>query len=444
MTISTRALTTPGDEVRRMTLSNTASPFGCCNFFDQCADSIMSLYYRPGTLGLLDWLGWNVTTDCYRVVDFISYLRPAPLLSGYSPGYIANPCSDPYGIEFGSCSLSVDDFGRFGRSGPTRDLWKPQRYCKTNPRKFYDGSPVEDERTWDLFFTMDQVLNDIRIALITGNDSVGGQFNGLQRWVRTGYTCSALDSYVLDWNGNNLDGTGGGAITLNGNPVASGFTLVDWLLDLTRNIRQRIAWSPLLNNQQMKTGDVIILLPSFAARGLLDEFACWSVCPGAQYEEVQKNLADIREFRQSLNGGLFGDGQISLDGYTIPLLAYDWGLINGPTTCDMYVLTGAVGNQRIWEGEFLDANQVLASLGDLADNLAYMPMDGGRFLMALSVENLCSAVKIWMRNRLWCLAPWAQVRIQDVVVRTPSGPLSPDPLETSFYPQTSFTPAECP
>ena len=432
---------------RVMTLSEQATPFGCCNFFESCTDSIYSLYYRAGSLKLLDWMGFNVSQDCYRVIEFISYVRPEQSDGSDTGGYLSDPCTDPNGIEFGSCSLSVEDFGRYGRQGPTRDLWKPERYCKTRPRYMYDGTPVTSERMWDMFFTMDQLLNDIRKALITGNDTVGGQFDGLQRWVRTGYDCSSLDSYVVNWNGNDMDGTGGGAITINGNAVTGTYNIVDYLLDLVRNIKQRISWSPLLRGEQMNVGDIIILLPTFLGRCLLDFYACWSVCPGAQYEEVQKNLSEINEFRQSLNGGLFGDGQIALDGMTIPLLNYDWEMINGPTTGDMYVLTGAVGNQRIWEGEHLDANTVMRELTAAGGDSSagdYMSLDGGRVLAKLDFENLCTSLKLWMRNRLWCSAPWAQIRFQDVVCRTPSGPLSPDPADTSYYPLDSFSAADCP
>ena len=439
-----RGAALPAIQRAELTLSTTATPFGCCNFFDACADSIMSLYYRAGSLKLLDWLGWNVSQDCYRVLEFVSYVRPEQVGGRDTGGYIADPCDDPNGVEFGTCKLSVEDFGRFGRKGPVRDLFKPERYCKTRPRYFYDGSPVTDERMWDMFFAMDQLLNDIRVSAITGNNTVGGQFDGLQRWVKNGYDCSSLDSYVVDWNGNAMDGTGGGAITLNGAAAPAGYDLVAWLLDLFRNIKQRISWSPLLGAQLDAGIDAILLMPSFMTRCILDFYACWSVCPGAQYEEIQKNLGEIRDFRNTLNGGRFGDGQIVLDGVTIPLMAYDWGLINGPTTGDMYLLVGAVGNQRIWEGEFLDANQVQASLTQYDMEQLFTPIDGGRVLMGMSTDNLCAEVKLWMRNRLWCSAPWAQVRIQDVVCNTPTGPLSPNPADTSFFPLDSFSAAVCP
>ncbi len=212
------------------------------------------------------------------------------------------------------------------------------------------------------------------------------------------------------------------------------------------NIRARISWSDLLSNQTRTVGDTIILLPGFTARCLLDFFACWSVCPGQAFEEFNSDdILKMREFRTQLNGGLFGDGRIFLDGHEIPLLIYDWGLINGPTTGDMYMLTGFVGNQRIWEGEHLSADAVLTALtSDGTGNVDYASFDDGRWLFKKDVDNLCVQRKIWMRPRIWCSAPWAQTRFQNVVCNTPTGPLSPDPCDTSFFIQTSFSAAECP
>lgn len=430
--------------VERLTLGTAASPFGCCNFFDSCTDEIMSLYYR-GKLDLLDWMGFNVTEECYRSIEFISYVRPEQSQGSDTGGYLSDPCAAPNGIEFGSCKLSVEDFGRFGRSGPVRDVFKPTRYCKTRPRYFLDGSPVESEMQWDMLFTMDTMLNDIRRAVINGNATTGGQFDGLQRWVKTGYDCSALDSYVVNWNSNTM--AGGAGITINGAATPAGFNFIDFLLDLHRNVKQRISWSPMLNNQQRMIGDTIIVLPTFLGRCLLDEYTCWSVCPGAQYEEVVKDNRDMRDFRLSLNGGLFGHGQISLDGDVIPLLNYDWANITGPTRGDIYYLTGSIGTQRIWEGEHLSADVAMNELRGEADMTGnpgdFFSTDGGRVLGKVNFDELCKQIEMWMRPRLWCQAPWAQIRFQNVRCATPSGPLSPDPSDTSFYPQTSFSAATC-
>ncbi|GAG09011.1 unnamed protein product, partial [marine sediment metagenome] len=164
---------------------------------------------------------------------------------------------------------------------------------------------------------------------------------------------------------------------------------------------------------------------------------------GAEFNEVNADKQDLRKFRNGLNGGMFGDGRIWLDGFEIPLLVYDWELINGPTRGDMYVLTRAVGDQRVWEGEFLSSERAIADMMD-SDAGDLFSMDGGRIMGQTTVENLCRVIKLWMRLRLFCFAPWMQVRIQNVVCRTPTGPLSPDFAETSFAIQSSCVGEDCP
>lgn len=444
--MSTRFLSArPVERTLSISSPEQATPFGCCTFFDNCTTDILSLYYRNG-LDLLDWMGFNPTDECYRSVEFINYLRPEQSGGADTAGYISNPCSDPNGVEFGSCKLSVEDFGLYGREGPTRKLLKPERYCKTTPRRLFDGTPIESEFDWDMTFTMDQLLNDIRSHLVVGNATTSGQFDGLQRWVRTGLVsgCQAVDPYVVNWNNNPLGG--GAGITVNGAAAPAGYSLVDFLLDIHRNNKERISWSPVLRGQTMQLGDTILVMPGFAARCLLDEFTCWSVCPGEQYEVVLKDYMGARDFRLSLNGGLFGDGQISLDGDTIPILQYDWELINGPTRFDMYMLTGAVGNVRIWEGEHLSAQIALDELmqgNTTGADQGFWGVNGNRVLGRTDTENLCRTLKLWMSPRLWCMAPWLQTRIQNVACHRPIGPLSPNPSDTSFYPQTSFEQATC-
>lgn len=448
------AISTPRDgayDIRRqMTLGNQATPFGCCDFFDSCSDEIFSLYYRGG-LDLLDLMGFKVSQDCHRTVEFISYVRPEQSGGRDTSGVVTNPCETPHGIEFGSCKLEYNNFGLYGRTSEPRNIFVPERYCKTRPRTFFDGSPIQSEQMWDATFVMDQVLNDVRVALVTDNALSGvGHFDGLQRWVRTGYDCSSLDSYVVDWNGNNLDGTGGGVITINGaaaglDAAGANFDFVAFLLDLNRNINYRMTWSPVLKSQMTRGVAKVILLPSFLGRCLLDFYACWSVCPGAQYEEIQKNLSEIRAYRRELNGGLFGHGKIYLDNEEVSLLNYDWGTIGGPTTGDVYMLTLAVGSQRIWEGEHIDANSALkyvSEYGNQAGN--FRAMEQGRVLAKGDFDNLCMTQTLWIAPRIFCMAPWMQIRFQDVVCRTPSGPLSPNPADTSYFPLDSFSAAECP
>jgi hypothetical protein len=436
-----------------MTLSNVATPFGCCNFFDHCTEEIMTLHYA-GQLPLLDWMSFNVSNECYRSVEFITYVRPdrtwmvAPgmqeqmrFIQVPTAGHIADACADPHGIEWGSCKLTVEDFGRYGRMGPTRAIMQPKLWCKTDPRRRLDGSPVTTEMEWDQRFVTDVILQDISSAVITGNAASAGMFDGLEQWVATDYECNPLNSIVINWNGNPM--AGGNGITWNGAAIANTFDFIDVLLAAYRRIRQRISWSPVLRNQQMRLGDMIILMPTSMIPCLLDFFTCWSVCADSD-DNGNFGVAilsyEARAFRDQLLGGLFGFGQITIEGFPIPILGYDYELIKGPHTGDIYLLTGSIGGVRIWEGEHLSADEAAAQFGDVG----YWSSDGGRILWYKAVDNECYHLKGWMHPRLFCLAPWAQVRFQSVRCEVPGGFLSADPEDTSFYPETSFSVAECP
>ena len=422
---------------------SAATPFGCCHFFDQCAeDSIMSLHYAGG-LPLLDWMGFNVSDVCLRTIEFINFVRPEQSAGACTEGYISGACDDPHGIEYGACKLSVEDFGRYGRRGPIRDIMTPKYYCRTDPRWRLDGKLVVDEDEWDMRFATDVLVQDISKHLIIGNSATAGQFDGLQQWVATGYDCTMLDSIVVNWNGNTM--AGGAGITWNGAAVGAAFDFVNVLLSAYRRIRQRISWSSTLNAQRMRLGDMILVLPTTMAHCLLDFFTCWSVCAGSTFNPViALQSYEARTFRDRLIGespeNMFGFGFIRLDSFPIPLLAYDYELITGATTGDAYFLTGAVGSNRIWEGEHLSATTAAGKLG----GLGYFSTDGGRLLGKWDVDNECKRVKLWMHPRLFCRAPWAQIRFQDVNCAHPEPTISPDPCDASFYPETSPVVAECP
>lgn len=424
---------------RTWNLSGNATPFGCCNFFDRCGDGDLISLHMAGQTPLLDWLGFNVSDVCYRVMEYISFVRPARAINGTpTPGYLESPCDDPAGVEWGSCKLTVDDFGDIGRKGPTRPIMKPMKYCLTDPLWRLDGTRVVDEREWDMKFIADQILADVNLLVVEGSSANAGSFDGLQRIVKNGYDCSSLDSVIIDWNGNGMDG--GAGITWNGAPVAATFDFIDVLLAAYRRIKQRQAWSPILRTKTAVVGDAIIVMPNSMIPCLLDFFTCWNVCPGAEFNVNSLQTMEARTYRNSLMGGLFGQGRIFVDGFEIPILGYDWGMINGPTTGDIYLLWGSLGNYRIWEGEHISAATAVSGNPEQG----YFSTDGGRLLWKVDVENQCRIMKGWIHPRLFCRAPWMQVRFQDVKCVQPGGFLSADPDDTSFYPLTSFSQAECP
>lgn len=423
---------------RQMVVSDSATPFGCCNFFDRCTDELLSLHFA-GMLPLLDYMGFNVSDVCHKVVEFITFVRPTMDEGEPTAGNIADPCGEPNGWEYGSAKLELTDFGRYGRKGPVREIMKPRRYCETDPRRRLDGTVVTDEREWDMRFTMEAIIQDLSRDVIIGNStSTASELNGLENIVKTGYQSSMLDSIVIDWNGNPM--SGGSGITWNGAAVGSTYDFVDVLRAAVRRVKQRISWSPLLRNQRMNVGDMILLMPTVAAENLLDFFTCWSVCTSTEDITVQLQSFEARRFRDTLQGGLYGAGQITIDGIVIPIMAYDWELLKGPTRADIYLLTGGIGSVRLWEAEHLSAQVAASRFG----GEGYFATDGGRVLGLYETENLCTELKLWVHPRMWSRAPWAQVRFQDVQFSTPGPVISPDPLASSFYPAGSFVAAECP
>lgn len=430
--------TTPVQQ-RALAVEGSASPFnGCCNFFDRCGDGdMMSLHYS-GTLPLLDWFNFQVSDTCERTFEFLTFVRPARTEGGAaSSGHLADPCATPNGVEWGKTKLTLEDFGRYGRRGPTRNMMQPTRYCVTDQRRRLDGSPVTSEREWDLRFATDVIMQDIGKDVIVGNATTPGKMDGLERWVRTGYGNKALDSVVIDWNGNTM--AGGNGITWNGAAVANTYDFVDILRTLVRRMRTRISWSPALRSNALNMGDIVLLMPSHVATCLLDFYTCWSVCAGTNDITIMYTKPEAINFRNSLNGGIYNAGVITIDGLPIPIMAYDWGLMKSGTLSDIYLLIGSVGSVQIWFGEHLSADEAARNFGAQG----YFSTDGGRILGTVVTENECSQLREWMHPRIYTRAPWLQARIRDVMCVDAIDPLSPDP-ESSFFVTNSFNAADCP
>lgn len=436
------------NQIARLTQSDLATIYGCCGLFDVCGDAdLMSLSFE-GTSKFLDWIGWERTDVCLIKKYFITWNRPEYSQGSPTGGYVADPCADGNGVEWGECDFVIDDFGRLRRVSPVRDITRTTglRYCEAQPRYRLDGSAINDDREYDMRVVTEVLLQDLKRMVINGNAVTGGHFDGLEQLVVTGYTdsqgrrCAMMDSIVIDWKENNMDGTGG-----NGNPTwngvaFNGYNFIDTMLAAYRQIRQRISWSPPLAAQGLRVGDIVIVAPTQLIRCILDAYTCWSVCPGQQYNEANINTLDARDFRNNLLGGMFGDGRIFLDGFEIPLVAYDWGLIGGPTRFDAYMLLGQAGNVKTLMGQYLDMN--MAANKKASDG--YVSTDGGRLLTWATDDHTCEQRSVEMQPRLVSWTPWANVRFQDIVCRQPNMPLSPDPTESSFFPETSFFVAECP
>lgn len=435
-----RVMRSGSEPIQRLTLATNVpdNPFiaDATPFFDRCEDELITLSYG-GRAGILDLFNWRTSDEYTKTFNFITYVRPAYSGGNPTPGHLADPCADPNSYEFGTAKMTLEGFGRYGRMGPVREILAPTVYCRTDPRYRLDGSPITNEFEWDMNFIMDVLLQDLFRDIIVGNSNTAGKFDGLQQWINTDYDTELLNSTVVQWAGNDIGGAGGGTITLNGTNMTPKPNLISLLLSVFRRFRQRIKWSPTLANQELNGRDMVIVAPTFLCECILDFFTCWSVCEGGQYSPVNLMTYEARNFRDSLNGGRFGGGFIRLDGQVIDLFPYDWETINGSDRGDVYFLTLAVGNQQLWEGEHLDANAAAGKMVAQGHN-EYFSTDGGRIIGTSDVDNLCIQTKVWIRPRLICRAPWLQARIMNVECSPLLTPLSPDPLNSSFFPHTSF------
>lgn len=431
-------------DVAGLAVSSLATIYGCCGIFDLCSDRDLMSFSFQGSDPFLDWIGWERTDVCTIIKNFISYTRPEYDGADPTSGYVSDPCADPNGVDWGTCDFELTDFARLRRWGPTRDITKANmRLCETAPRYRLDGTPITDDREYDMRVTTEVLLQDLRRMLVNGNATTPGQFNGLERLIKTGYTsrdgtnCQAMNSNVINWN-NSVLGSPVGA-TWNGAAIGTGYTFIDVLLNVYRNIRQRIAMSPVLAAQPLQVGDIVLALPTAFIDCLLNHFTCWRVCAGSQYNENNLDSLEARNFRNGLDGGMFGMGQIMLHNFTIPIVAYDYGLIKGPNRFDAYMLVGSVGNVKLIQGQYNDMNY---AAGVRPDRFAVT--DGGRVLTYSQDDHTCEKRVVEMQPRLLNWAPWAQTRIQNLRCNVAGPVLSSDPTETSFYPLQSFDSAICP
>jgi hypothetical protein len=428
-------------------VSDAPTIYGCCGLFDMCDDNnLMSLSFE-GTNKFLDWVGWERTNVCIIKKNFITYVGPENDSEGdyyCTPGYITDPCGPSHGVEWGTCDFMLKDFALLRRHGPERNATRASlKLCEAQPRYRLDGTPIVSDAEFDMRLATEVLIQDLKRMLISGDARVPGQFDGLEELVDDEYydtegrRCTSMDSMMIDWNGNDMGG--GAGITWNGNPQPAGYNYVDYLLSILRRIRDRISYAPQLAAQGMNVGDIVIVGTTSALRCLLDAFTCWNVCPGVEFHEVNLNTYEARNFRNALNGGMFGAGKIYLDNFEIPLVAYDWGLQKGPTLSDMYVLTGRVGNIRTIHGQY---NDLSATPRDYPEG-NFRSTDGGRLLTWLNRTQTCVQREVEMQPRLLMWAPWANARIQDVRCVGLGGIIGPDPCKTSFFPEASFHAPEC-
>lgn len=388
----------------------------------------------------LDWLGWQANNETRQFVRLITYVGPSGTAAGSETSGVAAACDDPNGVEFGKAEILLPDKGRIKRAGPTRDLTENNRKVSNEyPLFTKDGQQIQDELMWSLTLAGITLKQDLKRLVVTGNAANANEFSGLETLVNTGYRdattgglVTSMDSIVTNWASQPMSYKPNGV-----------HQFVDYLIDVIRRIRTRAAWSTMGG---IAVGDQVIVLPSFLRDGLLDAYTCWSVCPGAQYNEANLNTFEARSFRNTLNGGAFGMGQIFVDGTPVPVITYDWTAIGQAAPYhlgDVYVLTRRIGNLPVFWGQYIDMAQPAARFQEEAGYGHYKATDGGRFLAYWKMDNECIQPVMVMRPNLYLSAPWAQARFVNVGALRPLAPLSADPT-SSYYAETNLGTALAP
>lgn len=425
---------------QRLTVATTPGPiYGCTGLFDLCGDAdLMSLSFQ-GQEPFLDWIGWEGTDICEIKRNYIAWERPA--YSGASPtaGYLADPCGDANTFDWGTCDFVLTDFARLRRRTPPRDVTKVGlNRCVTSPRYRLDGALITNDLEWDTRIVTEVQQGDLKRMIVNGNAATPGQFSGLEVLVNDDYhssngnRCRSLDSNVIDWNANDMDG--GAGITWNGVAQSATAGFIAFLYAAIRLNIQRIKWSGSLSSQNLEVGDIAFVAPSRLIQCVLDAYTCYRVCEGGQYTENNLNSYEARAFRDKLNGGLYGAGSIFVDGIEVPMIAYDWGLLKSDTLNDAYLLTRKVGGVRTFSGQYNDlrvAQQILDAKFDVTD--------GGRLLSWYEDDQTCLQRNVEMQPRLLMPAPYLQTRFESVRCQTLGPNLGPDAAASdSFFVEDSF------
>jgi len=429
--LNLRELTAPG--ATDPLYSHThAALFDCCGNND-----LMSLTVA-GTSPFLDWLGWQAT-DVYRLVrEYLMFTRAADHGGNTaSPGWLCDPCADPHGIETKFCELVQEGFGRLRRMGPVRDRTKTSlNYCENSPRYRIDGVQITNDFEYDMVRAVEVIIQDLLGLIVPGNEDTCGQFDGLENLVRHyegAGECCELNSILIDWNASPMTASSGATWDHGGIPDGTHF--VDLLQALVRRIRERIRMVPSLAGRQLGIGDMVLVMPGSFIPCLLDAYTCWNVCKEGDFEHGVGNIwnnPEDRAFRQSLLGGMFGAGQIMIEGVTIPIVPFDYHLMTGGALFDAYLLTRGAGSRNWLYGQYNDLGNAAAAPADSAGE--FQATDGGRLLTWGVGDHTCSERVVEMQPRLICEAPWAQCRISDIHCDVLGGPLSSDPWNSAYFP----------
>lgn len=430
----------PGAFGTRMKEADLGNPlqnsiYGRNSIFDPCEPGdVWGLQVE--TNGLMNWLGWRPNRFASRRVSFIPWWGPAGTSQGNAETMAVGPCEDPPSWEYGKCGYELCHNSWYSVSGETVDphtLALSDR-CETTPRYRLNGVVIDDDLEWQLngaFSVLNQAIN---YGIIHGSHINPHEMNGLESIIRAGYTdrdgqpCPAVDSILVDWGNDDLDGE------------VNGFgNFFDYLDEVVDEIEYRAQ-----NMGGIREQDMIILTSRHMGKALLNKFACYSVCGVTDTNDStdQAMRAELNRYRQSLNGGPLYDGTqaigyISLKGgRRIPIIVHDTltvGQGSGKYCSDIYLLTRRIGNADVMYGEYMDLRVAVSAVARRMPMINWATDPIGRFIQSVKYDNFCSQLLVGTSPEIYIAAPWAQARFYDVCAEKKRQPIVGDPYQPTFH-----------
>ena len=431
--------------LKESTVTVASAPmYDCTGLFGLCGpDDVIGL--AMGDDPLVDWLGFFPDNICERFIKGVTYFDQSGTAAGQRELRVyGDSCDDPPNSEKGVVEFPQGDFGTLhccGEGVKVTDIGK--RKCDkqptyTLPIEGLGPVRIDNDLVLERIAAAECVKHEMSRELITGDHNTTGQFDGLAQLVNNNYVdingnrAYILDSVVVNWANDGLAGA------VNGHG-----SIITKIRDVWRHIRQRIQWSSL---GMPREGDVVLLMPSWLAQSVLDEYASWNFYTGVQYNENNRESFALRDFRDSVATGMYGGGYISIDGFKIHILPHDWQAVtqSAPNWCgDIFLLTRQTGTRRILFGQYMPIEMGQSAITSAAGFPYYnvQVLKGGRALTWLKFDNTCVRPCLEMRPRIRLDAPWCQAVINDVCVPQQFSPMSPDP-QSSYWLGTTAHAAE--
>lgn len=411
------------------------SIYGRNSIFDPCSPGdVFGL--QVATHGLMQWLGWRPNKFYRRRVDFITWFGPQGLTDGNPITGAGAPCDNPGTWEYGTCGYDLCHTSWYHLASEGLDPHTiVQERCETSPRYRLNGVQINDDVEWQMNGIMNVMAQQIRRAQIHGSHVNANEMEGLESLIKTGYTdangnlCPQIDSILIDWAHDNLDG----AVNGLGN-------FFDYLDEVVTELEWRAQdLGPILET------DMILLTSRFMATCLLDAYACYTTCGVTDSNDVtdQALRAQQRAARMALNGGPLYDGTRAVgflnlkSGRRIPIMVEDALDVsrNGATYCtDIYLLTRRIGSIDVLYGEYLDLRTFESRVKKQLATASFRADAAGRFVFKGKEDNWCVNLMMGTSPEIYLAAPWAQVRFQDVCCGRERQPLVGDVFQPQYLP----------